>query len=67
MAFNIRLPEEEVAKIFSNRSLVFAKLGNASEALQNAEQCIALQPQWWKVSILQRFVFSSSSSSFLVH
>ncbi|XP_041362043.1 hsp70-Hsp90 organizing protein-like [Gigantopelta aegis] len=49
IAMQLGIREDEVAKIFSNRSLVFAKLGSALNALSDAEQCIGLNPKWWKV------------------
>ena len=56
-AMSLRIHEDEVAKIFSNRSLVFAKLGLPLDALSDAEQCIGLSPKWWKVGYCVVFKF----------
>lgn len=37
------------ATIFSNRSLMYKKRGNAEEALKDAQDCVDSKPDWSKV------------------
>lgn len=54
LALNFMPPQEKVLKatILSNRSLMYKKQGKAEDALNDAQQCVLINPSWSKVSLL---------------
>ena len=42
------IDRKELAPIYSNRSASFLKLSKVSQALQDAEKCVELRPDWDK-------------------
>lgn len=45
---SLRPRRKELAPIYSNRSASFLKLAKVSQALQDAERCVQLRPEWDK-------------------
>lgn len=41
--------------LYSNRSATFVQLHNGQKALEDADTCIKLQPNWFKVPLLLSF------------
>ena len=56
LAFTPLSNKEIMTALLSNRCLAFNKLEKFKEALADAEECIKIKPEWFRVSRLFSFV-----------
>ncbi len=56
VALSILQNHRQIATILSNRSLVFTQMGWYEQAMEDARECITVDPDWFKVMINRHWI-----------